>query len=222
MTLLFKPIPIFLGDTFGSTISVMLFPDDLSKARAWHARHLSRGALQTYLDAGHSFDDRFSAFASAVGEVDVDFQQTHARLSGASLAADALKVLWALVCDGDENASWTIAIERVCDATSVKEAGSISHIRKQLKLFAPVMHLWLGWQLSDEACPREAELFHIGYPILFALRAWAKSRPEAFRSANSYLEVEEFGPWPELAEEMGRRGGYPRKLSLRQGVQNSL
>ena len=58
----FEPIPIFLGDTFGSTISVMLFPEDISKARAWHARHLAQGALQSYLDDGNCFEDRLAAY----------------------------------------------------------------------------------------------------------------------------------------------------------------
>lgn len=106
----------------------------------------------------------------------------------------------------------------VCDSTSAKESGSPSHIRKQLKLFAPVLHLWLGWHLSEQACPREEELFEIGYPILFAARAWARSRPAAFQAADSYLSVKEFGPWPHLAQRMQRRGGYARPISLRRPI----
>jgi hypothetical protein len=219
MTNLFIPIPVFLGDTFGSTLAVMLFPDDMSKARAWHARQLSKGALRAYLAAGHSFEDRLLAFADAVGAADVDDRQISARLAGAGLAADVFKVLWALICDECDAASWSRAITIVCDATSTKEAGSPAHIRKQLKRFAPVMHLWLGWQLSENACPSERELFNIGYPILFAARAWAASRPAAYQPSESYLSVKEYGPWPQLAEEMQRiGGGYLRQISLSQPV----
>lgn len=214
----FIPIPVFLGDTFGSTLAVMLFPDDMSKARAWHAQQLSKGALQAYLSAGHSFDDRLLAFADAVGAADIDGRLISARLVGAGLAADAFKVLWALICDDCDRASWSRAITVVCDATPTKRAGSPSHIRKQLKLFAPVMHLWLGWQLSDRACPCETELFDIGYPILFAARAWAASRPAAFQPIESYLAVKEYGPWPELAKKMQRNGGSLRRISLSQPV----
>lgn len=205
-----------LGDTFGSTVAVMLFPDDLAKARAWHARQLSKGALKSYLEAGHSFTDRLIPFAEAIGAADIDNRDVSSRLNGAGLAADTFKVLWALICDESETASWSRAITTVCDSTSIREAGSPSHIRKQLKLFAPVMHLWLGWQLSERVCPRETELFDIGYPILFAAREWADSRPGAYQLNESYLSVREYGPWPQLAERMQRVGGQLRRISLRQ------
>ncbi len=223
MTGSFNPIQVNFGDTFGSTIAIMLFPDDMSKARAWHARQLSKGALRAYLEAGHSFGDRFLDFAEAVGAADVDDRLVSARLAGAMLASDAFKVLWALICHEGDSASWSRAVTIVCDATSAKQAGSPSHIRKQLKLFAPVMHLWLGWQLSERAVPRETDLFEIGYPILFAARAWASSRPTAFQPIESYLSVTEYGPWPELAREMQRRGGgFARQISLSQPVQTDL
>lgn len=222
MTGSFIPIPLLLGDTFGSTLAVMLFPDNMSKARAWHARQLSKGALQAYLAAGHSFEDRLPAFTDAVGAADVDSLQVSKRLAGAGLAGDVFKVLWALICDDGDSASWSRAITIVCDATPAKQAGSPSHIRKQLKLFAPAMHLWLGWQLSENTCPRERELFDIGYPILFAARAWAASRPAAFQPTEGYLSVKEYGPWPQLAEDMQRTGGYLRRISLSQAVQTKL
>jgi len=228
-------MPIFLRDTYGSTVSVMLFPDDMKKAKNRHVRQLSRGAMQAYIKAGHSFKsrdvadfgdnnqyDRDTDFHDANSCADVSQNQVMARLRGASLVADTLKVLWALICDGNSRAGWERAIEIVCDATPTGEAGSPSHIRKQLSIFAPVMHLWLGWKLSDEECPPETEFFHIGYPILLAVRAWAETRPEAFRRADSYLSVREFGPWKKLAREMELRGGYPRILSLRQGLQKNL
>lgn len=219
MTGTFIPIPVHLGDTFGSTVAVMLFPDDMSKARAWHARQLSKGALRAYEEAGHSFEDRWQAFADAVAAADVDRTEALARMAGAGLAADVFKVLWAMICDESDKASWSRAIDVVCDATPAKRAGSPSHIRKQLKLYAPVMHLWLAWRLSDNPCPRETELFEIGYPILFAARAWALSRSKAFRTEDSYLAVAEYGPWPELAQEMEKKGGYPRRISIIQPVQ---
>lgn len=222
MTTPFIPTPVFLGDTFGSTLAVMLFPDDLSKACSWHARQLSKGALKAYIAAGHPFDDRFASFIDAVGGADVENREVVARLVGAGLAGDAFKVLWALICQDGDTASWSRAITIVCDSTSTKEAGSPSHIRKQLKLFAPVLHLWLGWRLSEQPCPREKELFQIGYPILFAARAWAASRPASFRPAESYLSAREYGPWPELAKEMQQQGGYLRRLSLSQPVQAEL
>jgi hypothetical protein len=222
MTSSFIPIPVNFGDTYGSTIAVMLFPEDLDRARSWHAKHLSTGALQAYLNAGHSFQDRFPAFIDAVGGERVDRREALKRLTGANLAAETMKVLWALVCDDDPKAGWNYAIDRVCAATATGESGSPSHIRKQLKLFAPVMHLWLGWQLSESACPPEDELFNIGYPILFALRAWEQTRPAGYHASYRYLAVSEFGPWPDLARQMELGGGYPRSLSLRQGVQRRL
>lgn len=220
MTDAFIPIPVLLGETFRSTLAVMLFPDDPSKARTWHATELSKGTLQAYLEAGHSFDDRLPDFLNAVGGANVGSREPGTRFAGAMLAADVFKVLWAQICQDDEGASWASAIAHVCDSTSAKEAGSQSHIRKQLRRFAPVLHLWLGWQLAEHPC-REQEFFDIGYPILFAARAWAAARPTSF--AESYLSVQEYGPWPELAKDMHQHGGSRlRLISLRQPLQKTL
>lgn len=218
-----KPTPIFVGDVYGSTVSIMLYPDDLAKAKNWHAKHLASGALQAYREAGHSFEDRWEAFLQAIGSADVSNKETQARLAGASLAADAIKALWAMVCMEDRDASWNKAINLVCAASGRGRAGSPSHIRAQLRLFAPVLHLWLAWRLSDKACPPAGELFLEGYSILFDLRRWEEARPAAFRRSDGYLAADEYGPWPELAQLMASLGGHHQhRISLSQGLQRDL
>ena len=75
------PLPVLLGDTFGSTLAVMLFPNSIQKARNWHAKHLACGALTAYRRAGHVFDeDRFDAFLEALSGVDVSCRETQSVL----------------------------------------------------------------------------------------------------------------------------------------------
>ena len=81
--------------------------------------------------------------------------------------------LWALVCSDPETASWERAIEKVNMANSREIGGSPSHIRQQLRLFGPVLHLGSLGGCLDEPVPQEGNLFLDAYAILFELRAWA-------------------------------------------------
>ena len=205
----FIPTPVFFGDAQHSTMAVMLFPDDLAKARNFAAQLLNDGTLRAYIAAGHDFSDRWMAFADAMREGRTSDKEIAARLAGAKLALDATKALWGLVCSHSGQAGWSGAIELVGEAyAKEKVSSSPSHIRKQLRLFAPVLHLWLAWALDDRTLPPAADLFRVGYGLLFKLRKWELSRDEAFRRDDGYLaERGKYGPWPALAMLMEAEGG---------------
>ena len=215
MSLNYIPTPVFHGDTYGSTLAIMLFPDCLAKARNWHAKFLAAGVIDAYRDAGHSFEDRWKPFLAALAEVDVSDLEVAKRIRGAGFATDAVTALYALVCTDPETASWNKAIAEVCKRSVGEVGGSETHVRSQLKLFAPVLHLWLARRLSDTPHPRESQLFLDGYAMLFELKSWAASQHAAFKKPERYLATKEYGPWPELANLMEHLGGsWQKRISL--------
>lgn len=210
----YRPTPVFLGDAEGSTLAVMLFPDDMDAARHWHARFLAEGPLPAYLAADHAFaDDRLLAYFNAVAKGEAAQKEVEGRRAKAELAAQVAFNLWASISRGPTGASWKQSILAGAERAGCSE----SHVRTQLKLFAPVLHLWLAWLVDGRKVVPAPQLFPRAYALLFEIREWEDSRHSAFKPETRYLAAREFGPWPELARQMeGSRVEQP--IARRQGL----
>jgi hypothetical protein len=189
------PIPVHFGEAYTSVMAVMLFPDDERKAKWFVAHRLAKGALQEYEAAGHDFSDRHREYLDTVGDSPVSDAEVNKRYYDGSLVGETVKVLWALICDGDARAGWNAAIKTV-ESGNGSNPASGSRIRKQLKRFAPVLHLWGVWAVRGQDFGPSDEMLSDANWLLVALRQWQDSRPENWKSDKSYLVGEEFGPWP--------------------------
>ena len=173
----------------------MLFPEDWEKAHAWHARFLARRPLPDYLEAGHDFSTRWADYLAGVANSSRIDGEEEWRWAAGALAGRTVMLLWALICDRDERAGWSQAIEITSNAARAqKRKGSPSHIRSQLRRFSPVLHLWGAWAMCDTLKPA-GELMAMSGALLSELRNWDAMRPVAFRHHESYLAAEPVGPW---------------------------
>lgn len=214
-----RALPLFQGDAQGSLYAVMLFPDDWTMAHAWHARFLARRPLGDYLKAGHDFSDRFEDYLAGVANGSgLDRKEEEARWSAGTLVGSTVTVLWALVCDRDDRAGWSRAIEITSEAVRAqRKKGSPSQIRNQLRRYASVLHLWGAWYMCDTVLPAD-ELMAMSGALLGELRAWDAARGHSFDHDGSYLKADPIGPWAGWVPVVSR---LPHP-TLRQGLQTNL
>lgn len=186
-----RRLPVFFRDPAGSTFAVMRFPDDLEKAKAWHAQMLAAGPLKRHRGEGHDFEDRVDEFLDAVASRLVDEAMAKDREAAGAIAGEAIALLHTLVDADPGAASWSRAIRDTARAFKCSDAT----VRNHLRLFASVAHLWGSWRLHDRRPSSLDDLWSTAGGLLVGLRLWQEARPSYLGRDAAYLRVEEFGPW---------------------------
>jgi hypothetical protein len=132
-------------------MGVMLFPDNLDKAKLWAARTLSRGIVQQARVTGHSlgetqFDELLQS-ASVDIALKAEIQQS--ALEGQA-TGEVIKMLYAFILQDRKSASWTKAINRTIREWKAlgKTVGS-STVKKHIAAKRRVLYLWGAWALSE-------------------------------------------------------------------------
>jgi hypothetical protein len=181
----------------------MLFPNDPKKADTFAAQHLTKGALQAYLRAGHRLSrprqiGLFNAIGRGISIHEIDSQELHGKRVG-----DVVKALLALIDNHPQIASWDMAISIVEDE-SVAAGIQISRatLRAALSQLRRVLHLWGALALRDYRILAEP---CVGYDALADLTAimteamillqqlciWRDGR----NTSDTLLAGDAFGPW---------------------------
>ena len=137
------PLPVYRGDVCGSLLGAMLFPSDREKADTVAAQILTKGPLQDYLRAGHTFAlTRQIALLDALGR-ELSSNEIEIQTLRGNRAAQVVKTLWALICSHPQIASWDSAISIVEDV-SFGDGLNIGRatLRADLSKMRGVLHLW--------------------------------------------------------------------------------
>ena len=104
------PLPVYRGDVCGSLLGAMLFPSDPTKADTCSAQLLTKGPLQDYLRAGHTFSlTREIGLLDALGR-EISSKEIETQKLRGHRAGEVVKALWALICSHPDIASWDTAI----------------------------------------------------------------------------------------------------------------
>lgn len=162
-------IPLLHRDLFTSLWSVMHFPDDPARARGCAAFMLSQ-ILGTAIAQGYELtpDDSRAFFANVVSP-----PPTHviaARQQSGTQVGDVVKTLWCLICEDPATASWKRAIQVVEDTAYLAGVpGQRATLKKHLRQFAPVLHLWGAWALRGREFKTDLDQGYTGVEDTTAL-----------------------------------------------------
>jgi hypothetical protein len=195
-----RTLPIFFGDSYSACTGVVLFPDDLQKARSYSARHLADGRLVQYRQLTGDvppFTDDLMALLGRRPVGDADIVDRHERGMAVGLI---VSLLWALVTAKDPRAGWSAALKLAMSGRFGPSPGSLSKLKTQLRLFAPVLHFWGAWHMRGSRFVADASdldtFMAEAADLLGGLRTWrdglavVSHKPEL-----EYLAADEFGPW---------------------------
>jgi hypothetical protein len=197
------PFPVYRGDVCGSLLGAMLFPSDPTKADTYSAQLLTKGPLQDYLRAGHTFSltreiSLLDALGQAISSKQIETQKLHG-----SRAGEVVKILWALICSRPDIASWDSAIWLVEDAWAGEghKAGRAT-FRADLTELRAVLHLWGAFALRDRQFLADPS---VGYDRLddltafmseaMALRQQLCQWRDGRNKPDTLLAGDAFGPW---------------------------
>jgi hypothetical protein len=143
-------LPVYQGDVCGSLLGVMLFPNDLAKAESFSAQLLTKGPLQDYLRAGHRFSpEQLILLLDALGRELPSKETARQKLHGQRVG-EVVKVLWSLIRNRPDIASWESAIWVVEDfSAGAGLTTSRSTFRSHLIELRSVLHLWGAFALRN-------------------------------------------------------------------------
>lgn len=199
----FIPLPVYRGDVCGSLLGAMLFPGDAAKADTYSAKLLTKGPLQDYLRAGHTFSltrniSHLDALGREISSKKIETQKLHGRRAG-----EVVKILWALICSRPDIASWESAIWVVEDAWAGEghRAGRTT-VRTDLTEMRAVLHLWGALALRDYRFLVDPNVGYDGLDDLAALMSEAMELRQQLclwrdgrNTSDTLLAGDAFGPW---------------------------
>jgi hypothetical protein len=211
-------LPIFYGVPNLSLRAVMIFPNDLAKAKALVGWKLAGGPLGAFGARGHFLPAAeivdIAADAALFSDYSDEAKQNEWK---GSAVGSVVTTLWVLIHQETKRASLERAIQRA-EKLGIEHGcrTSKSSLRAYLREFSPVLHLWGAWQLRkcrwfvDNAVGYTASIdarFFVAESLLFLrmLREWSERRafPEdilssaKFIGGMNWMPPEHVGGWPE-------------------------
>jgi hypothetical protein len=177
-------IPIFNQEFSQSVLAVMLFPDDVNKARAWASRRLASGPIEAHFRAGHTLAP--AELVALMQSAGADFSLVHEAKQSFEEGRAVGKIVGHLVraIDSDgAKASWSKSIKYAGPRheTSGKPLtrATVANYRAHTKR---VLHLWGAYNLaggqpfSHEAPSGLEAVYEFLYEselVLSTLKRWA-------------------------------------------------
>ena len=217
-------LPVFHNEPMSSLRAIMLFPNDSKKAAACAAWMLVKGS-EGQSAAVEVVGTEGILHPLALAATDHSFAEADQHAIAGNAVGEVAKALFALVNGDPANASWKHAIsyvescgERARYGPRAKGeplvASSAATLRKYLKEFAPVLHLWGAWSIRERqwrhdasvgySVPDDVKMFLCESEILLReLRKWDGSQHEnshsVYLQANAFQVADDWVPPPRLA-----------------------
>jgi hypothetical protein len=211
-------LPIFYGVPNLSLEAVMIFPNDLAKAKAWVGWKLAGGPLGAFRARGHFLPATeivdIAADAALFSDYSDEAKQNEFKGSAVGTVVTAL---WVLIHQETKRASWERAIQRAEKlGTEHGCRTGKSSLRAYLSEFSPVLHLLGAWQLRKcrwivdnsvgYTAPIDASFFVAESRLLLGmLREWSERRAFSekilsstkFIGGMNWMPPEHVRGWPE-------------------------
>jgi hypothetical protein len=218
-------LPVFNDEPMASLLGVMRFPNDLEKAAAYASWCMAKGSAMKPDDAVTIGIARILPILTAR----VSHEESKRNEIAGTAAGEVVKTLFALI-GGDPNvASWKHAINltelvgardradaaRAADTKPRQKAPAVSHatLRKYLREFSPVLHLWGAWCIRGRrwnwddsvgySLPNDVDMFISESELLFrVLQRWDSAKT----TRSKYLGGDVFRVADDWRPPLSRRG----------------
>jgi hypothetical protein len=161
--------PIFHGEPATSLLAIMIFPNDVKKAKALAAWKLASGPLQDFFALGYKLPmDAVLEIARGAADLARFFEEARRNEFAGTAAGTVVKCLWAMICqDRDQGlnaASWETAIRIAEDeGTKVNLRTGRSSLWQHLKDFRSVLHLWGAYDIRNRRLISDSATQAVGY-----------------------------------------------------------